>query len=263
MSARRPLTAKSRRTSLPQILQDIGLSATILQLWGQKLALWRQFLAHELLGGAHHMLGGGVRPPQRLHHMLGGGSRPPQRLHHMLGGGWGVSRSAPPSLEAMCACSNRSSHVVRQVIGKELRGYMTAMERATPLPRGGGGTWTPPCSHAATVNRSATVNRWASAPRTPEALPAGLAGARGGGAGGCPVRAARRVAGRVYRSRERGAARGRGGWGRGRRPPPLAPPPPSRFLISAGSSETGGAETDDQREYTGVYDIAVRMVYSR
>ena len=23
----------------------------------------------------------------------------------MLGGGWGVSRSAPPSLEAMCACS--------------------------------------------------------------------------------------------------------------------------------------------------------------
>jgi len=46
-------------------------------------------------------------------------------------------------------------------------------------------------------------------------------------------------------------------------PPPLAPPPPSRFLISAGSSETGGAETDDQREYTGVYDIAVRMVYSR
>ena len=37
--------------------------------------------------------------------MLGGGSRPPQRLHHMLGGGWGVSRRAPPSLEAMCACS--------------------------------------------------------------------------------------------------------------------------------------------------------------
>ena len=120
------------------------------------MALWRQFLAHELLGCAHHMLGGGVRPPQRLHHMLGGGSRPPQRLHHMLGGGWGVSRSAPPSLEAMCACSNRSSHVVRQVIGKELRGYMTVMERATPLPRGGGGTWTPPCSHAATVNRSAS-----------------------------------------------------------------------------------------------------------
>ena len=37
------------------------------------MALWRQFLAHELLGCAHHMLGGGVRPPQRLHHMLGGG----------------------------------------------------------------------------------------------------------------------------------------------------------------------------------------------
>ena len=69
------------------------------------MALWRQFLAHELLGCAHHMLGGGVRPPQRLHHMLGGGSRPPQRLHHMLGGGWGVSRSAPPSLEALSACS--------------------------------------------------------------------------------------------------------------------------------------------------------------
>ena len=29
-----------------------------------------------------------------------GGSDPPQRLHHML-----VERSAPPSLEAMCACS--------------------------------------------------------------------------------------------------------------------------------------------------------------
>ena len=68
-------------------------------------SLWRLFLAHELLGGAHHMLGGGVRPPQRLHHMLGGGSRPPQRLHHMLGGGWGVERRAPPSLEAMSACS--------------------------------------------------------------------------------------------------------------------------------------------------------------
>ena len=51
------------------------------------------------------MLGGGSDPPQRLHHMLGGGSRPPQRLHHMLGGGWGVSRRAPPSLEAMSACS--------------------------------------------------------------------------------------------------------------------------------------------------------------
>ena len=68
-------------------------------------SLWRLFLAHELLGGAHHMLGGGSDPPQRLHHMLGGGSRPPQRLHHMLGGGWGVERRAPPSLEAMCACS--------------------------------------------------------------------------------------------------------------------------------------------------------------
>ena len=52
------------------------------------------------------MLGGGSDPPQRLHHMLGGGSRPPQRLHHMLGGGWGVERRAPPSLEAMSACSS-------------------------------------------------------------------------------------------------------------------------------------------------------------
>ena len=33
-----------------QILQDIGLSATISQL-GAKSALWRLFLAHELLGG--------------------------------------------------------------------------------------------------------------------------------------------------------------------------------------------------------------------
>ena len=41
--------------------------------------------------------------------MLGGGSRPPQRLHHMLGGGWGVSRSTPPSLEAMSACSGAGS----------------------------------------------------------------------------------------------------------------------------------------------------------
>ena len=217
------------------------------------MALWRQFLAHELLGGAHHM--------------LGGGSRPPQRLHHMLGGGWGVSRSAPPSLEAMCACSNRSSHVVRQVIGKELRGYMTAMERATPLPRGGGGTWTPPCSHAATVNRSASppTTGWASAPRTPEALPAGLAwGARRGCGGGarCGQRAAW-LGGSTGRGREERRGGGEAGGIRRHRRRFLAPPPPSRFLISAGSSETGGAETDDQREYTGVYDIAVRMVYSR
>jgi len=38
--------------------------------------------------------------------MVGGGARPPQHLHHMLGGGWSVSRSTPPSLEAMSACSD-------------------------------------------------------------------------------------------------------------------------------------------------------------
>ena len=47
--------------------------------------------------------------------MLGGGSRPPQRLHHMLGGGWGVERSAPPSLEAMCACSKAKDAYLRVV----------------------------------------------------------------------------------------------------------------------------------------------------
>ena len=61
------------------------------------------------------MLGGGSDPPQRLHHMLGGGSRPPQRLHHMLGGRWGVQRSAPPPLEAMCACSDTGSNAFPSV----------------------------------------------------------------------------------------------------------------------------------------------------
>ena len=37
--------------------------------------------------------------------MLGGGVPTPPEASPHAGGGWGVSRSAPPSLEAMCACS--------------------------------------------------------------------------------------------------------------------------------------------------------------
>ena len=51
------------------------------------------------------------------------------------GGGWqGAARlnDEPSPLTAPHTSS-------AQVIGKELRGYMTAMERATPLPRVGGG----------------------------------------------------------------------------------------------------------------------------
>ena len=46
-----------------QILQDIGLSATISQLWGQNRLSLAAILAHELLGGAHHTLGS--TPPTR------------------------------------------------------------------------------------------------------------------------------------------------------------------------------------------------------
>ena len=52
--------------------------------------------------------------------MLGGASRPPQRLHHMLGGGWRVSRRAPPSLEAMSACSGHQSEITREQLSLPL-----------------------------------------------------------------------------------------------------------------------------------------------
>ena len=60
--------------------------------------------------------------------MLGGGSDPPQRLHHMLGGGWGVSRRAPPSLEAMSACS-------RLELRRERRDHLVALLGREPPKR--------------------------------------------------------------------------------------------------------------------------------
>ena len=79
-----------------QIPQDIGLSATILHFWGQKLALWRQFLAHELLGCAHHMLGGGgPTPPEASPHARGGVPTPPEASPHARGGVGREQKGAP------------------------------------------------------------------------------------------------------------------------------------------------------------------------
>ena len=66
-----------------QIIQDIGVSATISQLWGQNRLSLAAILAHELLGGAHHMLGGGVRPPTEASpHARGGVPTPPEASPH-------------------------------------------------------------------------------------------------------------------------------------------------------------------------------------
>ena len=48
----------------------------------------------------------------------------------MLGGGWGVQRRAPPSLEAMCACSRR--HRRRRGRAMRLTPSASARSRRTP-----------------------------------------------------------------------------------------------------------------------------------
>ena len=69
----------------------------------------------------------------------------------MLGGGWGVSRSAPPSLEAMCACSGAQLGHLERVVDAELsesaRRDTFLEEEAVDLLRSeASGSWTVPSS---------------------------------------------------------------------------------------------------------------------
>ena len=84
------------------LLQDIGLSATIsvfttLGAKGQnRRALWRLFLAHELLGGCPPHARGGVRPPPEASpHARGGVPTPSEASPHARGGVGRGEKCAP------------------------------------------------------------------------------------------------------------------------------------------------------------------------
>ena len=86
----------------------------------------------------------------------------------MLGGGWGVSRRAPPSLEAMCTCSG-----VRKILRQAADPLSNKLSHAQHLDEV---TWTTKNWHGLQMQRLSVVLHTAVAWQTVNELACGESG---------------------------------------------------------------------------------------